>query len=42
VVALELRVPKGFGRVRLRNVRDSSGDSLVPFICETVSPGSVC
>ena len=41
VVALELHVPKGFGRVRLRHVPDASGDSLVPFVCETVAPGSV-
>jgi len=40
-VALELQAPKGFGRVRLRHVPDASGESLVPFVCEVVAPGSV-
>ena len=41
VVARELRVPKGFGRVRLRQVPDASGDSLVFLVCETLAPGSM-
>ncbi len=41
VIAVELKDPKGFGRVRMRHVPDASGESLVPFVCDTVSPGSV-
>ncbi|MDA8385187.1 MAG: IS1595 family transposase [Actinomycetota bacterium] len=41
VVAIELVRPRGFGRVRLRHVPDASGDSLVPFVCDSVAPGSV-
>jgi transposase-like protein len=41
VIAVELREPKGFGRVRMRHVPDASGDSLVPFVCEVVTPGGV-
>lgn len=40
VVAIEVHEPFGFGRVRLRQVPDVSGDSLVPFVCEMVEPGS--
>lgn len=40
VVALELKRPRGFGRVRLRHVPDASGDSLMPFVCDMVMPGS--
>jgi transposase-like protein len=40
-VAIEVHEPKGFGRVRLRQVPDVSGDSLVPFVCDVVAPGSV-
>ncbi len=41
VVAIEVHEPKGFGRVRLRQVPDVSGDSLVPFVCDVVVPDSV-
>jgi len=40
VVAIEIHEPYGFGRVRLRQVPDVSGDSLVPFVCDMVEPGS--
>ena len=40
VVAVEIHEPYGFGRVRLRRVPDVSGDSLIPFVCEMVEPGS--
>jgi len=40
VIAVEVLPPKGFGRIRMRRVPDVSGDSLVPFICEVVGPGS--
>jgi len=40
VIAVEVKSPKGFGRVRMRRVRDVSGTSLVPFVCEVVEKGS--
>ena len=40
-IAIEVLSPKGFGRVRLRRIRDVSGDSLVPFVCDAVEPGAV-
>ena len=41
VVAVEVYEPKGFGRIRLQQVPDVSGDSLVGFIRQVVLPGSV-
>ena len=41
VIAVEIKQPKGFGRVRMRHIPDSSGNSLVPFICDVIAPGSV-
>jgi transposase-like protein len=41
VIAVEIHVPKGFGRVRLGRVPDVSAQSLVPFVRATVEPGSV-
>lgn len=41
VIAVEIKQPKGFGRVRMRHIPDSSGDSLVPFICDVIAPGSI-
>jgi len=40
VIAVEILHPKGFGRIRMRQIPDVSGDSLVPFICEVAEPGS--
>jgi|TARA_B100001971_G_scaffold76853_1_gene70856 transposase-like protein len=40
VIAVEMLLPKGFGRIRMRRVPDVSGDSLVPFICDVVEPDS--
>jgi len=40
VIAVEIKHPKGFGRVRMRYVPDASGDSLLPFVCDVVAPGS--
>ena len=40
VIALEVKQPKGFGRVRMRHVANASGDELVPFVCDVVAPGS--
>lgn len=41
VIAVEVHQPRGFGRARLRRVRDVSGSSLVPFVCDVVEPGTV-
>ena len=32
---------RGIGRIRLRRIMDVSGDSLLPFVKEAVTPGSV-
>jgi transposase-like protein/DNA-directed RNA polymerase subunit RPC12/RpoP len=37
VIAVEVNEGKGFGRVRMKHVPDASGDSLIPFIQESVS-----
>jgi transposase-like protein len=39
-IAVEVLQPKGFGRVRLRRVRDASQDSLLPFVLESIEPPS--
>jgi len=41
VIAIEVKEPKGFGRVRMRHVPDASGSSLVPFVCDVTTPGSM-
>jgi transposase-like protein len=40
VIAIEVHEPKGFGRVRLRQIPDASGASLTPFVQDVVSPHS--
>jgi transposase-like protein len=39
-VAVEVLQPKGFGRVRLRRVPDASEDSVLPFVLDSIEPGS--
>ena len=39
-VAVEVREPRGFGRVRLKRVPDVSAAALVPFVCDVVEPGT--
>ena len=41
VIAVEIKQPKGFGRIRMRHVPDASANSLVPFVREVIEPGSV-
>jgi len=41
VIAVEILVPKGFGRIRLQRIEAESGDNIVPFVREVVEPGSV-
>ena len=40
VIAVEVKDPQGFGRVRMRHVPDASGANLHPFICDVVAPGA--
>ena len=40
LIAIEVHEPKGFGRVRMRCVSDATSDSLIPFICDNIEPGS--
>ena len=37
---MEVKQPKGFGRVRMRHIPDASGYSLRPFVCDMVVPDS--
>ena len=39
-IAVEVKEPRGLGRVRLRRVANVSGDSLVPFVQDTVEQGA--
>jgi transposase-like protein len=39
-VAVELRAPKGFGRIRMRRVPDVSRSSLIPFVRDVAEKGS--
>jgi transposase-like protein len=39
-IAVEILEPKGFGRLRMRHIPDASGESLVPFVCDFVVPGT--
>lgn len=40
VIAIEVHEPMGFGRARMQRIPDMSGDSLLPFVCANVAPGS--
>jgi transposase-like protein len=40
-IAIEVKEPKGFGRARLRRIADVTAASLIPFVQDTVEPGSV-
>src|SRR6266545_830759 len=39
-IAVEVKQPKGFGRVRLARVPDVSAASLIPFVEASVEPGA--
>ena len=41
VIAIEVKEPKGFGRVRMRHIPDSSGDNLQTFICNVAAQGAI-
>lgn len=40
VIAVEVKEPKGFGRVRMRHIPNSSGANLRPFVCDVVAHGA--
>jgi len=39
-VAVEIKQPKGFGRVRMQRVTDVTQESLIPFVTGVVEPGA--
>jgi transposase-like protein len=41
VIAVEIKQPKGFGRIRMRHIPDASGTHLLPFVSDVVMPGAV-
>lgn len=41
VVAVEIKQPKGFGRIRMRHIPDASANSLAAFVRDVIEPGSV-
>lgn len=41
MVAVEIKEPKGFGRIRLQRVADNSEKAVLPFVLDVVEPGSV-
>lgn len=40
VIAVEIKQPKGLGRVRMRHVPDASATHLLPFVTDVVLPGT--
>lgn len=40
-IAVEIKEPKGFGRIRLRRIPDTSEASLLPFVQDSIEPGSL-
>lgn len=40
VIAVEVKQPKGFGRVRMRHLPDASGASLPPFVGDVIAQGA--
>jgi len=40
VIAVEVKEPKGFGRLRMRHVPDASGASLQPFVGDVIAQGA--
>jgi transposase-like protein len=41
VIAIEIKEPKGYGRVRMRHIPDASRVNLVPFVCDVVAQDAV-
>jgi transposase-like protein len=40
VIAVEVLEPKGFGRIRLRRVPSAGQESVLPFVLDSIEPGS--
>ena len=40
-IAVEIKHPKGFGRIRMRHISDASAKSLGAFVRETIAAGSI-
>ena len=40
-IAVEVKRPKGFGRIRMRYTPDASDSSLRPFVCDMVDPDNL-
>lgn len=40
IVAVEVKEPLGFGRIRMRHIPDSSSSNLLPFVCDVAVLGS--
>ena len=40
VIAVEVKEPRGFGRVRMRHLPDASGASLEPFVGDVIARGA--
>ncbi len=40
-IAVEILTPRGFGRIRLRRLKDDSAASVIPFVRDVVDPASV-
>ena len=41
MIAVEVKQPKGFGRIRLRRVANTSAASVLPFVKDSIEPGSL-
>ena len=41
VIAVEILEPKGWGRCRMAAIADASSSSLLPFVKESIEPGSI-
>lgn len=41
VIAVEIKEPKGFGRIRMRYIPEASFKNLQPFISDTVAEGTI-
>ena len=39
-IAVEIKQPKGFGRIRMQRVPDVAQESLIPFVTGAVEPGA--
>jgi len=41
MIAVEIKQPKGFGRIRLQRVSDKSEKAVLPFVFDAIEPGSI-